>query len=203
MPRPKRRKSAAASYPRVEVRSLRDLRAWFDNHHESSQGAWIVTFKKHVADRHVSAGSVAEEALCFGWIDSLPRALDTRRTMLLVTPRRATSGWSRLNQQRVAKLIEQGRMTRAGLAVIEQAKASGTWTALDQIERLELPADLRAAFAAAAAAARINFDRFPRSVVRGILEWIHNAKRPDTRARRIAETVALAADNVRANQWRR
>lgn len=93
-------------------------------------------------------------------------------------------------------------MTRMGLAVVEAAKASGTWSALDAVENLELPPDLLKLFATAPKAARANFEAFPRSVKRGILEWIQTAKKPETRAKRIHETVEKAASNVRANQWR-
>lgn len=193
---------AAETYPRVEVQSRAELRAWLQKHHTASRGAWVVTWKKHLGEMHVSAASICEEALCFGWIDSLPRALDEDRTMLLVTPRKPKSAWSRVNKERVARLVEAGLMAPAGLAAVEAAKASGTWTALDAIENLELPDDLVKRFAHAPSAARANFDAFPRSAKRGILEWIQTAKKPETRARRVEETVALAAKNQRANQWR-
>ena len=195
-------KRAAENYPRIEVRSRAELRAWFAAEHARSRGAWVITWKKHVAAKHVGASIVAEEALCFGWVDSLPRSLDENRSMLLVTPRKPKSAWSGLNKQRVERLIDAGRMTPAGLAVIEAAKRSGTWTALDAVEALALPPDLIARFKAASASARTNFDAFPRSVKRAILEWIQTAKKPETRAKRIEETVTLAEKNVRANQWR-
>ena len=194
-------KRAAEAYPQVEVASRAALRAWLASAHDTSRGAWVVTFKKHVADRHVDAAAVAEEALCVGWIDSLPRALDEDRTMLLVTPRKPRSAWSAVNKERVARLIAAGQMTPAGLAVVEAARQSGTWAALDAVEALQLPDDLLAAFDAAPPVARTHFEAFPRSTKRGILEWIQNAKKPDTRAKRVAETVSLAVDNVRANQW--
>jgi uncharacterized protein YdeI (YjbR/CyaY-like superfamily) len=186
----------------VEVASRIELRAWLAEAHATSRGAWVVTWKKHVAEKHVDAAAVAEEALCVGWIDSLPRALDDDRTMLLVTPRRPKSAWSAVNKQRVARLVAEGAMTAAGLAVVEAAKRSGTWEALDAVEALTLPEDLLARFQAATPVARTNFDAFPRSAKRGILEWIQNAKKPETRAKRVEETVTQAEVNVRANQWR-
>jgi len=140
-----------------------------------------------------------EQALCYGWIDSRPRALDAERTMLWFAPRKPGAGWSAHNKRRVEKLIAQGRMTRAGLAKVEAAKRDGSWTKLDAIERLEIPRDLAAAFSARGAR---YFDTFPRSVKRGILEWIACARKPETRARRVRETATLAAKNRRANQWR-
>lgn len=195
-------KRAAEDYPRVEVGSRDELRAWLAGAHASSRGAWVVTWKKHVAGKHVEAATVAEEALCFGFVDSLPRALDDDRSMLLVTPRKAKSAWSAVNEQRVERLVAAGLMTAAGLAVVEAAKRSGTWAALDAVEALTLPPDLIATFEGAPAVARTHFDAFPRSVKRAILEWIQSAKKPETRKKRIEETVALAEKNVRANQWR-
>ena len=195
-------KRAAESYPRVEVRSREELRAWLAAEHATSRGAWVVTWKRHVSGQHVDAATVAEEALCFGWIDSLPRALDDDRTMLLVTPRKPTSAWSAVNKRRVVRLLANGLIAPAGLAVVEAAKQSGTWTALDAVESIALPPDLVAAFESTAPLARANFEAFPRSAKRGILEWIQTAKKPETRTKRIAETVTLAAKNQRANSWR-
>jgi uncharacterized protein YdeI (YjbR/CyaY-like superfamily) len=186
---------------RVQVESRTEWREWLARNHERAEGVWLVRFKKHKGDKYVSDEDAIDEALCFGWIDSLPRKLDEDRTMLWFAPRKAGSNWSKRNKERVAILIESGRMTPAGLAKIDAAKQDGTWTALDTVEALEIPADLAAEFNRYGAA-RQNFDAFPRSVKRGILEWILNAKRPETRAKRIAETARLAEQNIRANQWR-
>jgi uncharacterized protein YdeI (YjbR/CyaY-like superfamily) len=141
---------------------------------------------------------VVDEALCFGWIDSLPRRLDADRSMLLLSPRKPGSGWSKVNKDKVARLTADGRMAPAGLAKVEAAKADGSWARLDAVDALAEPDDLVAALDADPAA-RANFDAFPRSSRRGILEWIVNAKRPETRAARIATTVALASENRKAN----
>jgi Bacteriocin-protection, YdeI or OmpD-Associated len=97
-------------------------------------------------------------------------------------------------------MLAAGLMQPAGLVKVEQAKADGSWNVLDGVEDLELPGDLRAALASYADAST-HFDAFPRSVKRGILEWILVARRPATRAHRIAETARLASQNIRANQW--
>jgi len=119
----------------------------------------------------------------------------------LLAPRKLKSSWSKLNKQRVEKLMAEGRMEPAGLAVVEAAKKSGTWDKLNDVEELSIPDDLAAALKKNKQAAQ-NFEAFPRSVKRAILEWILNAKKPETRAARIAETVAKAETNIRANQWR-
>jgi uncharacterized protein YdeI (YjbR/CyaY-like superfamily) len=144
---------------------------------------------------------IVEEALAFGWVDSQPKTVDGQRSARLLTPRKPASNWSRLNKQRVERLLAAGLMQPAGLAAVAAAQANGRWTALDQTEALAEPADLAAALDADQAARR-HWDAFPRSARRAILEWIGNAKTGATRRVRIERTVSDAARNVRANQWR-
>jgi uncharacterized protein YdeI (YjbR/CyaY-like superfamily) len=122
--------------------------------------------------------------------------------MLWFAPRKAGTGWSRLNKARASRAIDAGLMSEAGLARIAQAQRDGSWTKLDAVEALEIPPDLAAAFASHRPAAE-NFAAFPRFTKRAILEWIGSAKTAPTRAKRIAETATLAARNERANQWRK
>ncbi len=149
----------------------------------------------------MSYEEAVEEALCFGWIDGLPRALDAERTMLYVAPRKPGSGWSRPNKERIARMAKAGKMTPAGQATIDAAKADGSWSALDAVENLVVPGDLAAALEAHGAAEQ--WQAFPRSARRGILEWTGTAKREAARAKRVEETARLVARGERANQWRR
>jgi uncharacterized protein YdeI (YjbR/CyaY-like superfamily) len=142
-----------------------------------------------------------EEALCFGWVDSRPNKLDDERYMQLFSPRKAGSPWSRLNKQRVQALTEAGLMAPAGLVVVATAQADGSWTAYDAVEELVIPHDLAEALAGNPEAAQ-HFSQFPPSSRKNILWWITSAKRPATRAQRIAETIRLAAQNLRANHYR-
>ncbi len=139
-----------------------------------------------------------DEALCFGWIDSLPRELDTDRTMLLLSPRRAGSGWSKVNKDKVERLIASGLMQPPGLAKIEEAMRDGSWSRLDGVDALLEPPDPTNALNDTPSARR-HFDAFSASSRRSILEWINAAKQPETRAARIIKTVTLAADNIKAN----
>ncbi len=189
-------------YPQVLVESRAGWRAWLAEHHASSPGVWAVTNKKTSAGPHVPYDDLVEEAVAFGWIDSLGRRVDEERSRLLMTPRKPASKWSRSNKERVERLAAAGLMAPAGLAAVEHAKASGTWTALDAVEALEEPDDLRTALDAEPEARR-HWDAFPRSAKRGILEWIVQAKTAPTRAKRIAETAAKAGVGERANQWTR
>lgn len=189
-------------FPHVEVTSRDDLRAWLQRHHTQTESIWLVTFKKSAGDRHVSYDAVVEEALCFGWVDSRPAKLDDERSMILLSPRRRASRWSARNKERITRLITDGRMHPAGLAKVEAAQRDGTWEALDAVEALEVPPDLAQAFAHSPQA-ESNFAAFPRSVRRGILERLLSAKRPETRAKRIAEIVRDAGENRRTGFERR
>lgn len=137
-----------------------------------------------------------EEALCFGWVDSKGRAVDERRSALLLTPRRRGSGWSRPNKERIARLEAAGSIAPAGRAVLDAARSDGWWTALDAVENLEEPPELAAALDADPDARR-HWDAFPRSAKRAFLEWISQAKKPETRAARVARTAEQAAQDVR------
>lgn len=191
----------ADDHPRVEVASRAELRAWLQRNHTLTTSIWLVTWKKSAGARHVPYSEIVDEALCFGWIDSLPRKLDADRTMVRLSPRKPGSAWSAVNKTKIERLLAEGRMTKAGLAAIDRAKADGSWSLLDSIATLSPPPDLAKALADTPAA-KLNFDAFPPSVRRAILEWITQAKTPETRARRIAETATLAADNIRANHPR-
>lgn len=185
----------------VFPKSYAAWRRWLAAHHSREEGVWVITYKKDKGAPRLEYDGLVEEALCYGWVDSRPGKLDDARTMLYFAPRKPTSAWSAPNKARVARLIADGRMAPPGLAKVDLAKRTGLWEKLDAVEALEEPPDLRAAFRRHAGSAA-NWAAFPRSVKRGILEWIGAAKRPETRARRVDETAREAAANRRANQWR-
>ena len=186
-----------ADAERFEPGSPADWRAWLAEHHGRGYGVWLVTRR---AAPCVTYEEAVEQALCFGWVDSTAGRLDDERTMLWFAPRRPRSGWARTNKIRVERLLAAGLMQPVGLALVEAAKADGSWTLLDDVEDLVVPDDLAAAFTATG---RAHWDAFPRSARRAILEWIVQARRPETRAKRIAETAAKAEVGERANQWKR
>ena len=190
----------SSAYESTEVASREDLHAWLEQNHATSPGCWLVTWKKGRGP-YLPYAEVVRELLCFGWIDSKGQRVDDDRTSLLVTPRRAGSGWSKVNKEHLEVLHASGRMQPAGLAAVEQAKADGSWTRLDAVETLAEPDDLRRALDTVPAA-REHWDTFPRSARRAILEWISSARREPTRAQRVALTVTEAAAGRRANQWR-
>ena len=186
----------------VHPRSRAEWRAWLTAHHGRGQGVWLVRSKKVADGPTLSDDDVVEEAIAFGWIDSVPKALDAQRWMLWVAPRQPGSNWSRLSKRRAARMQAAGQLTAARQAVIDRAQTDGPWTALDDVENLVVSDDLAAALTARPPALD-EWQGFPRSVRRGILEWILNAKRDTTRVRRIAETARLAQQGKRANQWPR
>lgn len=175
---------------RIEVRSRDELRAWLAENHARRGSVWLVTYKKHMPG-HLPVEEVVPELLAWGWVDSLPRSVDAERTSLRISPRNPRSAWSAVNKRHVERLRATGRMTPAGEAAIEAARANGMWDFLDDVERLDVPGDLAAALDAAGAGEA--WQAYPRSVRRGTLEWIKSARRAETRARRIAGTAEAAA----------
>ncbi len=172
-------------------------RRWLERNHAKSTGVLLVLKKKSATGRGLMYEDALEEALCFGWIDSKVRSLDENHVLQLFSPRKINSAWSKRNKERVKKLASEGRMAPAGREAIQRAKTTGSWTALDSVEALEVPKDLAAALARNKKAAG-NFEAFSPSAKKGYLYWINGAKRSETRAKRIRETVALAAKNVKS-----
>ncbi len=199
--KPRAPRRADGDEPMVHAESVAAWRRWLKAHHAQPTGIWLVSWKAATGKPRMSYDEAVEEALCWGWVDSRSRALDDARGMLYFAPRKAGSAWSRINKTRVERLIAAGRMQPAGLAKVEAAKQDGMWSKLDAVEDLIVPPDLASAFRKHAGA-KGQFDAFPRSVKRAILEWIGTAKKPETRAKRVEETARLAAQGIRANQWR-
>ncbi|MFN8159310.1 MAG: YdeI/OmpD-associated family protein [Candidatus Nanopelagicales bacterium] len=180
----------------VHAPTRASLRRWLAKHQDDGAGAWLVSWKKATGRPAVPYNDLVEELLCVGWVDSTAGTLDAERGMLWCAPRKRRSGWSRPNKERVARLEEQGLLLPRGIAVIEEAKADGSWSKLDEVEDGIEPDDLRAALDADPLA-RQHWDAFPRSVKRGLLELVAQAKKQETRDRRIATIVSDAHDNSR------
>lgn len=183
--------------PVVAIATRDDWRAWLAGNHARKAGVWVA-YPRQSTGAGVRTVDLVEESLCFGWIDSLPNKLSDTHSLLYIAPRNPRSRWSAVNKAMVERLLAAGKMHPAGLAMVELAQRTGTWTALDDVDALIVPEDLRAALAADPAAERY-FAAFPPSIRRGILEWILDARTPATRSKRLAETVRLAARNIRAN----
>ncbi len=177
----------------LHVSNRKDWRAWLRKHHNREREVWLLSYKRRTGRAAVPYDDAVEEALCFGWIDSTIRRIDDETFARKFSRRRPGSEWSELNKRRVRKMIAQGRMTAAGLAAYEtpsrpQDRLSPRDAPLDP------PADLARALAKNKQAKR-NFERFPPSAKRQYHAWILNAKKPETRARRVAEAVERIANN--------
>ncbi len=171
----------------LHFEDLASWHAWLGEHHSSEKELWMVFFKKHTGLTNISYDDAVEEALCFGWIDSLIKKLDQDRYARKFTPRTNTAKWSELNLKRVKKLKAEGRMTPAGLAKID---ASAKPAPSPSRRSLELPACFRAALAGNKAA-RLFFEQLAPSYRRNFISWVHSAKRETTRQRRLTEAIKL------------
>ena len=182
---------------RIDVGSVAELRDWLAANGERTASIWLVRWKKG-DPRHLTYDEIVDCCIAYGWVDSQPRKLDATRSLIRLSPRDPKSNWSAVNKERVERLERDGLMDARGRRMVELAKETGTWDFLDDVDRLIEPDDLRAALDAEPEARRL-WNRFPPSSRRGILEWIKVAKADATRAKRVAETVAKAAANRKAN----
>lgn len=185
-------------FEKVEVASLAGLRDWLAANHAREEGVWLVRYMKTVPEKFVDRLEALDELLCWGWVDGLARKLDNRRTMQLVTPRRQQA-WTATYKARAARLEAEGRMAEPGRAAIARSEALGLWDATAEVDALLVPDDLRAALRASPPA-EAGFDAAAPSYRRNLLRWIGLAKKPETRAKRIATVADHAARGVKVPQ---
>lgn len=162
---------------------------------------WLVIYHKNSSTKSCNYEEAVEEALCFGWIDSIAKKRDTESKVQYFSVRKPKSNWSKSNRDRVAKLTELGLITERGQKMIELAKQTGTWDALVDVQNSIIPEDLQELLNKNKKALK-HFLAFSPSSKRVILEWILHAKKAETRQKRIEETVRLAAENIKANHYR-
>jgi uncharacterized protein YdeI (YjbR/CyaY-like superfamily) len=181
---------------RLHFERVDEWHGWLEAHHRQREGVWLVSWKPRTGKPGIAYEAAVEEALCYGWVDSTTRSLDEERGMQWYAPRRLGSLWASSNKERVLRLETEGRMTDAGRAAIEAAKADGSWSVLEPVEALVVPDDLAAAFAEHPDATE-HWDTFSASAKRAYLVWIYTAKRAETRTRRVAECADLVALGTR------
>jgi uncharacterized protein YdeI (YjbR/CyaY-like superfamily) len=186
----------------VSAENREAWRRWLEKNHDKAGSVRLVIFNKRSGKPGVTYVEAVEEALCFGWIDSTGLKRDNESYLQHFARRKPKSNWSTLNRGRAKRLVKEGRMAPAGLAMINLAKRTGTWKATEHVENSVVPDDLRMLFARNKRALK-NFETFPPSSKRIILSWIFSAKTAGTRSRRVKETVTLASKNIRANHYRR
>lgn len=180
------------NFAKVEVSSTDELRNWLEKNHQQEESVWLVTFKKSVPEKYLSTAAVLDELLCFGWIDGIRRKLDENRTMQLISPRRVEH-WAKTYKDRVAKLIEAGKMTEAGYKSIELSKQAGLWDFMDDVDKLIMPEDLLNELKKYGGAEEF-FHAINDSSKRFVLRWIKLAKTEKTRASRVEQIAELSAN---------
>ena len=185
--------------PLFQPKSRKAWRAWLQKHHASSTGVWLVYAKKHTGLPSLTYNDAVEEALCFGWIDSLIHPIDEDFFKQVFTPRKPRSAWSAVNRTRVERLIEAGLMTAPGLALIAHAKKTGRWEAHAAAESLTIPPELNKALNANPNAKK-NWPTYTESQRKMFLYQVNGAKRPETRAKRIARVIDIVSSGVKFSQ---
>lgn len=167
-------------------------RKWLQENHESQQSVWLICYKMKAGKPTLSWSDAVDEALCFGWIDSTRKSLDEEKFMQFFGKRKPGSTWSKVNKEKVQKLIEEGHMTPAGLKCIEVAKQNGSWTILDDVEELTIPTALEAAFKKHKGSKNL-FLSLSKSARKMMLHRIAMAKQDDTKQKRIKEIIDTLA----------
>lgn len=175
-------------------------RQWLQENHDSKQAVWVVFYKKSSEKPTLSWSDAVDEALCFGWIDSKKVSIDSEKSHQFFSKRKAKSNWSKINKEKIQRLIESGLMTKAGYESIEIARQNGSWTILDSVEELIMPEDLET-----------ELDRYPgakefflglsKSIKKMMLYWVVSAKRPETRLNRVTEIAESAAQKRKPKQF--
>ncbi|HLB27783.1 MAG TPA: YdeI/OmpD-associated family protein [Dehalococcoidales bacterium] len=171
----------------------REWRKWLEKNHAKETEAWVLRYKKDSGKSSVTYEEALEEALCYGWIDGRMRGVDSEKSAVRFSPRKAKSRWSKVNKDKAEKMIAQGKMTAAGMTKIEDARESGAWASAYVLkEAQEIPADLQKALQQNKEIWS-NFQKFPPSRRNGYIYWLDDAKTPATRQKRIAEIIDRSA----------
>jgi uncharacterized protein YdeI (YjbR/CyaY-like superfamily) len=177
--------------PQISFASAEEWERWLEDNHDVAEGVWIKMAKKGAGIESVRHPEALESALCFGWIDGRREALDERYFLQRFTPRRPRSKWSRINREKVERLNVEGRLRPAGLAEVQRAKADGRWeAAYESPKRIAVPDDLQRELDARPKA-KVSFAGLSSQNRYAILYRLQDAKKPETRARRLAKFVAM------------
>jgi len=179
----------------------KEWRKWLELNHNKKDAVWLIFYKKKSSNHNLSWSESVDEALCFGWIDSTKRSIDSEKYKQYFSRRKAKSNWSKINKDKVKTLIDQGLMEEEGYKSIEIAKENGSWTILDGVEALIIPEDLKEEFENYKGS-REYFSSLSKSVKKILLHWVVSAKRKETRQKRILEIVENASNNLKPKQFR-
>jgi uncharacterized protein YdeI (YjbR/CyaY-like superfamily) len=180
--------------------SQKEWREWLKQNHVSKQSVWLVCYKMKSGIPTISWSDAVDEALCFGWIDSVRKSIDDEKFIQFFSKRKAISTWSKVNKEKIVRLIDGKKMTKAGLKSIALAKENGSWTILDEVEELIIPKDLEKAFKTYPGSKSF-FLSLSKSVKKMMLTWVVFAKQSETRQRRITEIAELAGKKLKPKQF--
>lgn len=181
-------KETSVFYPET----LAAWRKWLDKNHETEQAVWLVFHAKKSGRKTITWSEAVDVALCYGWIDSKKVKVDEHTAHQFFSKRKAKSTWSKINKEKVERLIDAGLMRPAGHAIIETAQQNGSWTILDDIEALVIPDDLEAALSKHQDA-KDYFMGLSKSIKKMMLYWVKTARQQETREKRINEIAEQAA----------
>ncbi len=180
---------------RLHFSNREEWRSWLKRNYDAEKEIYMIFYKKHTGKPTISYDDAVEESLCFGWIDSIIKRIDDEKFERKFTPRTGKSRWSRLNKKRACRMIKEGKMTEAGLAMISEAKRNGEWFKNASIEKeFTIPPFMLEALAANRKALD-NFSKLARSYKRHYVGWVASAKKEETRKRRLEETIRLLEKN--------
>jgi len=175
-------------------------RLWLTENHSLKKAVWLIYSKKKSNLPSITWSGAVDEALCFGWIDSIKKPIDDETFMQFFCKRKPYSVWSKINKEKIKRLIEQNLVTKAGYASIEAAKKNGSWIILDEAEELMIPKDLEREFETRAGSYDF-FISLSKSTRKAILQWLFLAKRSETRQNRIIEIAHLAGQKLKPKQF--
>ncbi|WP_153394146.1 YdeI/OmpD-associated family protein [Chryseobacterium vaccae] len=184
----------------VYVNTKTEWRQWLQENHQTEQSIWLVCNTKKSSLPTISWSELVDEALCFGWIDSTRKTIDESSFVQLFSKRKPNSTWSKINKEKIQRLIDNQMMTEAGYETIKTAKQNGSWTILDCVEDLTIPKDLDEAFKNYSGSEDY-FLSLSKSMKKMLLQWIVLAKRPETRKKRVDEIAELAAQGKKPKQF--
>ena len=178
-----------------------DWRKWLELNHDKKDAVWLVFYKKKSPNYNLSCSDSVDEALCFGWIDSTKRTIDTERYMQYFSRRKPKSIWSKINKDKVDYLTSENLMQEAGYKSIELAKKNGSWSMIDEVEALVIPKDLKKEFDKRKGALEY-YESLSKSAKKILLGWVILAKRTETRQKRIIEIAENASRKLKPKQFR-
>jgi uncharacterized protein YdeI (YjbR/CyaY-like superfamily) len=164
---------------------------WLASNHDKENGVWLIFYKKNTGILSIDYEAAVDEALCYGWVDSIIKRIDDKKYVRKFTPRSENSRWSELNKKRVAKLLKANRMTEAGILKIEAAKRNGRWDSPGTpVIQFDMPEEFQSALNRNKKA-KEHFNQLSATYQKQYIVWITVAKRPETRERRIKQSIDL------------